>query len=342
MKFLLLPFSWLYGIITQIRNLIYQRGILKSYKSSLKTICIGNLQVGGTGKTPLTAYIYQWLSQYHTTAILSRGYGRNTKGLLIADQNSSAKSIGDEPFWYYSELKCPNVVVSESRTKGLKKIEDTCPINTVVLLDDAFQHRAVNCDHNIVLTPYFNPYYKDKMLPYGRLREYKTNIKRAQTIIVTKCPADLTFQEKIDFIHNINPFEHQSVYFTSIFYEKPRNINKINDLDFSISNYVIKPLCSIANPFIFIKQCEKYGELSNPLVYKDHFTYDSNELNNIFSSLKKDEIIITTEKDEVKIKDFLSNNIELSKKVFVLPIKIQFLFNEETEFKNHIYEQMFK
>lgn len=342
MKILLLPLSWLYGIITQIRNMMYQKGFISSYKSTLKTICIGNIQVGGTGKTPLTAFIYQWLSQYHQTAILSRGYGRKTKGLLLADNYSSAKTIGDEPFWYYSQLKCSHVVVSESREIGLKKLEEICPANSIVLLDDAFQHRAVTCKFNIILTPYFKPYYNDHVMPYGRLREYKSNIKRAQTIVVTKCPIDITLQEKIDFIQKINPYEHQSIYFTSINYKKPRLFNSKIEFDFSLNKYKIKPMSSIANPFTFIKQCEKYGKISSTLVFKDHHIYTENEIINCIQQLQEDEIIITTEKDEVKLLEYVGNNKIVFDKLYVLPIQIQFLFNEENEFKNAIYSELFK
>ncbi len=342
MKILLLPFAWLYGIITQLRNLMYKKGVFKSYKSSLKTICIGNIQVGGTGKTPLTAFIYQWLSQFHSTAILSRGYGRTTKGLLVADDKSSAKTIGDEPFWYFSKLKCTNVVVSESRTNGLKKLETICTKNGVVLLDDAFQHQAVTCDHNIVLTPYFKPYYNDHMLPFGRLREYKSNINRAHTILVTKCPIDLSLQEKIDFIQQINPFEYQMVFFTTIHYQKPRLFNSEKEIEIEFNKYKIKPLCSIANPFTFIKQCEKYGKINHPVVFKDHHNFSENEIIQCIQQLNENEIIITTEKDEVKILEHLSNQKISFEKLFVLPMQVQFLFNEENEFKKHIYEKLFK
>ncbi len=176
-KYLLMPFGWLYGSIASLRNRLYDRKVFESYESALKTIVIGNLQVGGSGKTPHTALLYNFLKGQYKIGILSRGYGRKTRGLQVADDTSDAGQIGDEPLWYHKTLTGAKVVVAESRKAGLQYLEQQ-GLN-LVLLDDAYQHRAVTCTINLLLTDYHLPYYNDHVMPYGRLREWKTGDKRA-------------------------------------------------------------------------------------------------------------------------------------------------------------------
>src|SRR5690606_27488088 len=169
LKILLLPFALIYQVLTDLRNLLYDKGVLKSEKFKIKSICIGNLQVGGSGKTPMTAWLFQYLNPKVKTSILSRGYGRKTKGLIAASPQSNASEIGDEPYWYYSELQVENVVVSEKRSLGLQYLQDKNL--DLVLLDDAFQHRSVACNLHIMLSDFSSPFFKDLLLPAGRLRE---------------------------------------------------------------------------------------------------------------------------------------------------------------------------
>lgn len=339
MKNLLMPFAWLYGIITAFRNKLYDKGFLKTCQSIIPTICIGNLQVGGTGKTPHTAWIYQWLSTNFKVAILMRGYGRKTKGLIMADSISTPATIGDEAFWYYQSLPNVEVIVSEKRVKGIQFIEKLMPKIDIVLLDDAFQHRAITCKLNIILTTFDSLYIDDKMLPQGRLREWKTGEKRAQIIMVTKCPENLSLDQKIQMIQDINPFDYQHVFFTSIKYSKPfclKGNSKFNGHTFSS----IKALSGLANNDHFISLCKKIHHNVTPISFADHYDYTLNDIKSIIANLKKDEVILTTEKDAVKFSMPELKNIIPIDTVFVVPIIPQFLFNEEDKFKQVVMQEL--
>lgn len=333
MKFLFLPFSWIYGLVAWIRNKLYDRKILKSYKSPLKTIVVGNLQVGGSGKTPLTAYLYKWLSAYYRCAILSRGYGRRTKGLIEAGPDANAWIIGDEPYWYFKHLKDARIVVSEKRKAGLKYLETKD--SRLVLLDDAFQHRAVQGDISIVLSEYSKPYYNDYPLPFGRMREYRTGDKRADIIIMTKCPMKLTLQEKIGIIQHINPLEDQHIFFTTIVKGRTYPLRGNKPLESVAYNHIIA-LSAIANPDSFVAMCWEYTNHVTKLSYRDHYEYSETDVERFKSMLDDDTVIICTEKDAVKLENFVSLIPE--NKFFVLPIEMQFLFHEEAKFKKLVMD----
>jgi len=335
MKFLFLPLSWLFGFITYLRNLMYDRGILASYHSKLKTIVVGNLQVGGAGKTPQTAYLYDCLSAEYKTAILSRGYGRKTSGLIEADENSTAESIGDEPLWYKRVLKQVRVVVSENRKNGLMYLEKTD--TELVLLDDAFQHRAITGKINLLLTDYNTPYYRDYPLPYGRLREYRTGDKRADMIIVSKCPENLSLQKKVDIIQSVNPYDHQHVFFTSVHPGKPYVLK--GDKDFGDIRYnQLIVLSGIANPDSLMSLCAQFNRELLPMHFKDHHKYTVQDIKKLLTMIAPDTLVITTEKDAVKLGDKNFLEILPENKVFVLPIKTHFLFQEDKRFKDCIKE----
>jgi tetraacyldisaccharide 4'-kinase len=333
MKFILLPLSWVYGLITACRNYLYSIGVFSSYHSKLPTIVIGNLQVGGSGKTPLTALIFEYLSSKYSIAILSRGYGRKSKGLYEADQNSSPDRIGDEPFWYKQTLKDARVVVSESRKNGLQYLENS---NTnLVLLDDAFQHRAIQGDVNVVLTEYSKPFTQDYMLPYGRLREYKIGYKRADILIVSKCPDKMKLEDKIEWIHKLNLRDSQEVYFTGIKALQAQSLKgnrQFNPEDFK----TIKAVCGIANPNSFEHQCLKFDKQVELHAFKDHHDYTISDIEKIIETLNDDTIVMVTEKDAVKLSSPNLYKLLPENKVFVLPIKTYFLFNEQEKFFTRI------
>ncbi|MDI1234165.1 MAG: tetraacyldisaccharide 4'-kinase [bacterium] len=328
-----MPFGWLYGTITSFRNRLYDNGIFKTYHSELKTIVIGNLQVGGSGKTPHTAMLYKWLSKYYKVGILSRGYGRKTSGLIAADDHSTAETIGDEPFWYYRTLHDAKVVVAEQRQLGLAYFEKEGM--ELVLLDDAFQHRAVSCKLNILLSDFALPYYNDHVMPYGRLREWKTSDKRAHIIIFTKCPAQLKLDEKIEMIQLINPYDYQHVFFTGIKSHKPFALK--GDINFEeANNGKIIAMSGIANPESFIAQCELLNRQVVPFNFPDHCSFQVSDINNMLAMLGEKDVVMITEKDASK---FLKPDLlELipEDKVFVLPVEIYFLFNEEERFKETV------
>jgi len=333
MKFLFLPFSWIYGLVTWIRNKLYDRHILKTYKSPLKTVVVGNLQVGGSGKTPLTAYLYKWLSSHYKCAILSRGYGRRTKGLLEAGPGVDAWTIGDEPYWYFKHLKDARIVVSEKRKLGLKYLETKD--SSLVLLDDAFQHRAVKGDISIVLSEYAKPYYNDYPLPFGRMREYRTGDKRADIIMMTKCPPKLSLQEKVEIIQHINPLDHQHIFFTTVVKGRVYPLRGATPFENIVYSHIIA-LSAIANPDSFELMCREYSHNITKLSYRDHYEYSETDVERFKRMLDDDTVIICTEKDAVKLEPYLSLIPE--NKFFVLPIEIEFLFHEEAKFRKLVMD----
>ena len=333
MRFLLLPLSYLYGAIGALRNMLYDRGIFKSYQSRLKTLVIGNLQVGGSGKTPMTAWLYGYLSPHYSTAILSRGYGRSTRGLLVADKQSSADSIGDEPLWYYQHLPNAQVVVSEKRQLGLQYLETTS--TELVLLDDAFQHRAITANVYLMLSEYSRPYYNDYPMPYGRLREFRHGVKRAHGIIISKCPAELSLEEKIAMIKAINPDEHQSVFFTGLKADKPVALK--GSAAFDIRNFDrIIALSGIASPASFHAFCHSFGLPVEVQAYGDHHQYTATEIQALLKQLTARTCILCTEKDAVKLSAPVLSTLWPDNLLFSLPVQPYFLFEEEDKFKRFL------
>ena len=200
---LLLPFSWLYGAVVFIRNLCYDWQVFDSKKYDLPVICVGNLSVGGTGKTPMTEYIARLLADSYKTAILSRGYKRATKGFILADENATVGSLGDEPFQYHCKLPNVSVAVDENRRNGIEQLKASYGVE-VILLDDGFQHRKVQPSFNVLLTMYGDLYIDDLLLPAGNLRDTKSQAKRADVIVVTKCPADLSLEQMASIEGRLN------------------------------------------------------------------------------------------------------------------------------------------
>lgn len=337
MKFLLLPFSLLYGLIIWLRNKCYDVNIFKSYHSKLKTIVIGNLQVGGSGKTPMTAYLYWMLSSKYNTAVLSRGYGRKTKGLLVADTQSNAETIGDEPLWYHQTLPGAQVVVSESREKGLKYLENTDA--ELVLLDDAFQHRAVTCGLQILLSDYKKPYFKDFPMPYGRLREFSSGAKRADIIIISKCPENMGLQEKVDFIKAIKANGKQDLFFSTLQIGNPRKLKGNLSIDKRPFKKIIA-LSAIANPDSFTEICQRISKNCETISFKDHHHYSEDDMKQILTKLDDDTIVFTTEKDAVKLSAASIHNLIPLNQFYILPVQVQFLFDDESRFDNLIKQKL--
>ncbi len=339
LKFLLLPFSWLFGFITWTRNKLYDKGILSTYRSTLNTIVIGNLQVGGSGKTPLTAYLSALLKNDFQIAILSRGYGRKSSGLIVAHDGLDADEIGDEPMWYHRNLENVKVIVSESRKKGLQYLENT--ETELVLLDDAFQHRAITGDISIILSEYASPYYRDYPMPYGRMREFRTGDKRADIIILSKCPAEITLQEKIDCIHRINPLDHQSVFFTSLISSEPISLKGNKTLK-ELSYKRIIALSAIASPDSFYKICRQYAPEIIEAGFKDHHYFTVSEIKSVLEKLDADTVVFCTEKDAVKLQSEPLFSILPADKIFALPVKPAFLFGEAEKFNSLIKGMLYR
>tara|TARA_R110001583_G_scaffold145635_2_gene297588 strand:+ start:19773 stop:20810 length:1038 start_codon:yes stop_codon:yes gene_type:complete len=315
------PFSLLYGLITSVRNYLYNKNALIATEFKTPTIVVGNLSAGGTGKTPQIEYLIRLLQNDYKIAVLSRGYKRKSKGFIIANENASAEIIGDEPFQYYKKFSKIIVSVDADRTNGIQQLEALDNPPDIILLDDAFQHRKVKGGFNILLTSYNNLYIKDSMLPTGTLREVASGANRAQVIIVTKCPINLSEDEQFEITKKLNPTLEQKVFFTTIEYDtKLKGTSNINISD--LENAEIVLVTGIANP-IPLTEFLKFKKIKfKHLKYPDHYHFKKSDIaviNSEFNLLQSNnKIVLTTEKDYVRIFADLQNlNYILIKTKFV-------------------------
>ncbi len=315
---ILFPFSILYGCITSVRNFLFDKGILKSYSFDVPVIAVGNLSVGGTGKTPQIEYLIRLLSSNYKIATLSRGYKRKSKGFVIADSNSNAEILGDEPFQIHQKFPQITVAVDADRKNGIEKLVSLKDKSEVILLDDAFQHRRVKAGFYILLSAYDDLFCDDFLLPTGNLRESRKGAKRADVIIVTKCPKDLSEIAQQNIKNKIGL--EVPIYFSYIDYDdlvyNPNESKKVSEIKL-LDKLVI---AGIAKPELFFN----YLEVSKDdcLVYPDHHFFTEKNLNQI-ESKANNKIIITTEKDFVRLKKYHL------KSLFYLPIKSSFISNRE-------------
>ncbi len=324
-RIILLPIVPLYYFITWLRNKLYDFGIKKSTAFSFPVICVGNLSVGGTGKTPMIEYLIRLLKDEFLVATLSRGYKRKTKGYVLAGQDATAKTIGDEPFQFYHKF-APHVLVAvdADRAHGIKQLSNLKTPPDVVLLDDAYQHRKVKAGFNILLSTYNNPYFKDCVLPTGNLRESKAGAKRANVIVITKCPEDLTTAQKQNFIAAIKPKPYQSVFFSSIVYA-----DRVMSAHTSLELTELKPftlVTGIANATTLVAYLKGKRLEFNHLNYPDHHEFTTLDI----EELNKHACIVTTEKDFMRLKQYAI----LSSKLFYLPITVT--LDKATDFSDLI------
>lgn len=318
-RYLLFPFAVLYGWITDLRNFLYDTGVLKSYSFDIPIIAVGNLSVGGTGKSPQIEYLIRLLSNTHKIATLSRGYKRNSKGFILANETSNASILGDEPFQFYKKFPNVQVAVDADRKNGIEQLLSLTQKPDVILLDDAFQHRKVKAGFYILLTAYDDFFYDDYLLPTGMLRESRKGAKRADMIIVTKCPKDLSeiAQEKI----RSKIGSKQPVFFTFIEYDDYiySNTQKLDITTVFESNKIA--VAGIAKPqpfFDFLKVSD-----FDTLLFSDHHEFSNADIKTI-KDKANDKIIVTTEKDFVRLNDKLQ-----TKKLYYLPIKSSFVTGRE-------------
>lgn len=336
-RFLLFPFAVLYDLITTIRNWFFDINVLKSTRFKIPVIIVGNLSVGGTGKSPQIEYLTRLLENTYKVAVLSRGYKRKTTGFQVVNSNHSATDVGDEPLQFYKKFKEEVIVaVDADRTNGIKQLLKKERSLQVVLLDDAYQHRKVKGSTYVLLTKYNDLYIDDFILPAGNLRESSRGAKRADVIIVTKCPENLSEINKEEIVKRINKKDHQQVFFTSISYDeslKPENLKlTISDL----KNKDVLLVTGIANPTSLLGFLSKEKIHYKHLKYPDHYNFTDQdilkikkEFNNLESSNK---VILTTEKDYMRLETKLEN-------VCYIAIKSKFL-NNEKEFNNFIISQV--
>lgn len=313
---ILFPFSILYGLITSIRNFLFDKGILKSYSFDLPIIAVGNLSVGGTGKTPQIEYLIRLLSPNYKIATLSRGYKRKSEGFVLADENSDASILGDEPFQFYKKFPNIQVAVDADRRNGIEQLLKISQPD-IILLDDAFQHRKVKAGLYVLLTAYGDLYSDDFILPAGNLRESRNGAERAKIIVVTKCPPDLSAKEQDRIQKKLKIDSDQKLCFTSIAYdefvfseEKQLSVSEIKPVDKLLLAGIAKP-----EPFFAYLQSENDVILTFP----DHHHFTEKDIAEI-KNKAQDKKIITTEKDFVRLKGRLPDS-----QLFYLPIKSHFI-----------------
>ncbi|HLR38328.1 MAG TPA: tetraacyldisaccharide 4'-kinase [Chitinophagaceae bacterium] len=342
-KLLLYPLSLLYGLITWLRNRFYDKGILSEIEFDIPTIAVGNLSVGGTGKTPHVEYLIHLLMYEFYVATLSRGYNRKTKGYLYADENATALTIGDEPKQFLQKFPDISVSVGEERALALPQLLQDAPETEVVILDDAFQHRSIKPGINIMVTEYNRLFTRDHIVPFGRLRESRAGYKRADCIIVSKCPADLTTEKKQKIINEIRPLPHQKIFFSAIRYGRVYHF-LTNETETLLPDTGVVVACGIANPTPLVERLKSRVNEIKLLRFPDHHFYTENELyqmEDAIAQLKsKYKIILTTEKDAARLDLFRKQIEKIQLPLFVVSLNIYFLFNENPYFDQYIMDYM--
>ena len=295
---LLFPFAILYGVITSIRNFLFDISVLKSYSFNLPIIAVGNLSVGGTGKTPQIEYLIRLLSEKYKIATLSRGYKRQSEGFILAQANSNARLLGDEPFQFFEKFPSIQVAVDADRKNGIEQLLSLPEKPEVILLDDAFQHRKVKAGFYILLTSYGDLYSDDCMLPTGNLRETRSGAKRADLIVVTKCPFDLSLDKQNDIRKRLKLSVNQQLYFTFIAYDtfvygEKQKVN-INEIQSTVKVLV----AGIAKPEPFFTYLKNTNDVC--LSFPDHHNFTEKDILEITKTAQNN-IIITTEKDYMQL-----------------------------------------
>ena len=340
-KFLLLPFAWLYGSLVQTRELFFKTNLLRSSRFDIPVINVGNLTTGGTGKSPHVEYLIRMLSAYMPVAVLSRGYKRKTEGFIFVNADvHSALDVGDEPLQFKKKFPTTAVAVGEKRAYAIPQLLYLAPYTKAVILDDAFQHLAVVPSLNILLTEFARPYFTDYLLPVGRLRESRAGAKRAEIIVVTKCPEIFTSADRTYFIEKIAPFSYQSVFFSYYVYGVPYFIFA-PQLQFQPDSFTdIVLISGIARNDYLIQSLAQKVKSVTALTFEDHHLFtieDLNELQRLHNNLEgRKKMILTTEKDAVRLylhKTFIE---QIRLPIYVLPIEVRFHDSEATDFDDTV------
>lgn len=339
-QILLSPLSLLYGIGVSLIDFFYKKELLKGIEFDLPLISVGNLSVGGAGKTPHIEYLIQLLRPYLNVATLSRGYKRKTKGYLTVQVQDDAEKVGDEPLQFKRKFPDVHVAVAENRTFAIPKIMGESPQTQVILLDDAFQHRAIKPGLNILLTEYSYPFTDDYLLPSGRLREWRSAYQRADILIVSKCPDKISEEERQHFIKKIKPFPHQKIFFSFYKYQQPYYILNHRYPTRLEKDVDVLLICAIARTDYLVDFLEDQVHSVKVMEYEDHryfSKFDVSFLKTTFDKIdSKKKIIITTEKDAMRLQlhhPFLQEN---QLPIFALPVHVTFHFDEKEKFDNEV------
>ena len=313
-------------LVTSIRNLLYNIGVIKSHQFNLPIISVGNLVLGGSGKTPIIEYLVRLISDNYNVAVLSRGYGRKSTGFVLADSSSDAEIIGDEPMQYYRKFKNIIVSVDSSRVRGINKLIKLDSKPEIVLLDDAYQHRKVKPGISILLTEFNDLYSDDNIFPLGNLRESKINANRADIIIVTKCNKNINENDKIQVIEKLNISDNQKIYFSSIKYSKmvydkegSKPLSEFRNIKFTL-------VTGIADSSHLINYLNDSDYNFNHILFKDHHNFSDPDI----IKIDRNNLIITTEKDYVKLFTKITSSL------YYLPI--EFVIDNEVDFRKQILD----
>ena len=335
----LLPLSWLYGLAVSLRNELFALGILKERSFSIPVISVGNITVGGSGKTPHVEYLIRLLQDYIKVGVLSRGYKRKSHGYVLADDNSTMRDLGDEPYQIKQKFHDIYVAVDKNRCNGITRLTHDKATSSVgvILLDDAFQHRYVKPGLNILLVDYHRLIIYDRLLPAGRLREPLNGKQRADIVIITKCPRDLKPMEFRILTKAMDLFPYQQLFFTTIDYGTPKAL--FSDKTTSLNKYNVLLVTGIASPEQMENDMKHKCRSLTSLAFEDHHlfnTKDEQRINNAFERLPSPKIIITTEKDSTRLVNLNGLTTEVRDAIFVLPIKVKFMLNQGELFNNKI------
>ncbi len=341
----LYPISLLYAFVANFRNFLFDIDIIKSTEFEIPIISVGNITVGGTGKTPHVEYLINLLKPEYRVAVLSRGYMRKTKGFVLADEKSDSNIIGDELMQI--KLKYPDIIIAaaEKRVEGIKRLQELVEKPDLIILDDAYQHRYVKPGLSILLIDYTKPFFNDFYLPFGRLRESPGQRTRANIIIVTKAPPKLKPIDMRIMAKKVNLFPYQSLYFSSIEYKKLNRVyaseQEILDIEnLKLENYSILLVTGIANSETIEEYISNYSSDIYHLKFKDHFDFTQLEIEKIQDEFLKiqnsKKIIITTEKDSAKLRNFEITNVNMRERMYFLPIQINILNNEQDDVEKQI------
>lgn len=344
-KTILYPLSFIYGFVIFVRNMLYDYKVFNSHEFHLPVISVGNITVGGTGKTPHTEYLIRLLMKDYSIAFLSRGYKRKTKGFIVSTTESTAAEIGDEPLQIKRKFPELFVAVDRNRVNGIQRLLEIAPEIDIIILDDAYQHRSVVPGINILLLDYTRPVFTDSLLPYGRLREHVSAKKRADIILITKVPKNITAMDKRLLAMNTTAQPHQKVYFTTMAYGKPKAVFTIPESgtspDFESKNLSVVLVTGIANADPLIKKMKDTYKQVILFTFSDHHGFSKEEIQRIVAKYNEipgsEKVILTTEKDASRLFPFYQEE-NIPEAWYYIPIEVEFMKNDAEPFNQQIIQ----
>ena len=340
----LLPLSWAYGLVVKLRNTMFEIGLLKSRSFSVPVISVGNITVGGTGKTPHVEYLVKLLKDIFNVAVLSRGYKRKSKGFILAGETSTMQEIGDEPYQMKQKFPQVSIAVDKNRCHGIDMLTEQDESLDVILLDDAFQHRYVKPGINILLVDYHRLIIYDTLMPAGRLREPLSGKDRADIVIVTKCPKDMKPMEYRVIVKAMSLYPYQKLFFTTLDYGKPYPMfpkeTRLRDISLSLlADKNVLLLTGIGSPEQMIHDVTPLAATLTPLTFRDHHQFKGKDvqlINSTFDGMAEPKCIITTEKDATRLQTLEGLSEEVRQRIYILPIEIKFMQEQDTNFNQQI------